>query len=99
MLLCNAGAQGVLWSFGVWILHGTIRQAMKNLLTNIGLWATAAGIVVALLFPAARSLETVNPADAPLGMILPGALVQALAMIGSLTIPMSLLAIGAQLAN
>jgi predicted permease len=30
-------------------------------------------------------------------MLLPGALVQALAMIGSLTIPMSLLAIGAQL--
>ena len=30
-------------------------------------------------------------------MMLPGALVQALAMVGSLTIPMSLLAIGAQL--
>jgi predicted permease len=97
VLLCNAGAQVVLWSFGVWILHGTIRQAMKNLLTNIGLWATAAGILAALLFPTAHDLEMVNPAAAPLGMILPGALVQALAMIGSLTIPMSLLAIGAQL--
>jgi predicted permease len=97
VLLCNAGAQVVLWSFGVWILHGTIRQAMKNLLTNIGLWATAAGILAALLFPAAHDLETVNPAAAPAGMMLPGALVQALAMIGSLTIPMSLLAIGAQL--
>jgi len=97
VLLCNAGAQVVLWSFGVWILHGTIRQAMKNLLTNIGLWATAAGILAALLFPAAHDLETANPAAAPAGMMLPGALVQALAMIGSLTIPMSLLAIGAQL--
>jgi predicted permease len=97
VLLCNAGAQVVLWSFGVWILQGTICQAMKHLLTNIGLWATAAGILVALLLPAARNLETIDPAAVPLGMMLPGALVQALAMVGSLTIPMSLLAIGAQL--
>jgi malate permease and related proteins len=97
VLLCNVGAQIVLWSLGVWILHGAMRQAVKNLFTNIGLWATAAGIVVALLFPAARDLETIDPASAPLGMMLPGAVVQALAMVGSLTIPMSLLAIGAQL--
>ena len=97
VLLCNVGAQVVLWSFGVWILHGVMRSAVKNLLANGGLWATAAGIAVALLFPAARDLETINPASAPLGMMLPGALVQALAMVGSLTIPMSLLAIGAQL--
>ncbi len=97
VLLSNAGAQLVLWSFGVWILHGALRQAAKNLLTNVGLWATAAGIIVALLFPAARNLETIDPASAPHGKIFPGALVQALAMVGSLTIPMSLLAIGAQL--
>ena len=97
VLLCNVGAQVVLWSFGVWILHGAIRQAVKNLYTNVGLWATAAGIVLALLFPAARNLETIDPASAPLAMMVPGALVQALAMVGSLTIPMSLLAIGAQL--
>jgi malate permease and related proteins len=97
VLLSNAGAQLVLWSLGVWILHGSMRQAVKNLWTNVGLWATAAGILVALVFPAARGLETINPVDASLGMMLPGALVQALAMVGSLTIPMSLLAIGAQL--
>jgi malate permease and related proteins len=78
-------------------LHGAMRQAVKNLYTNVGLWATAAGILLALLFPAARNLETIDPASAPLSMMLPGALVQALAMVGSLTIPMSLLAIGAQL--
>ena len=97
VLLCNVGAQLVLWSFGVWILHGSMRQAAKNLWTNIGLWATVAGIVLALLFPAARDLETVNPSDLSPGLMLPAALVQALAMVGSLTIPMSLLAIGAQL--
>ena len=97
VLLCNVGAQIVLWSLGVWILHGSMRQAVKNLSTNVGLWATAAGIGLAWLFPAARNLETMDPASAPAGLMLPGAAVQALAMIGSLTIPLSLLAIGAQL--
>ncbi len=97
VLLCNAGAQLVLWSFGVWILHGSLREAVRNLLTNAGLWATALGIGVALLCPAARELEAVNPATASPGGLLGGALVQALALVGSLTIPLSLLAIGAQL--
>ena len=97
VLLCNVGAQLVLWSFGVWILHGTIRQAIRNLLTNAGLWATALGIAIALWFPAARELETINSATASSGGLVGGALVQALALVGSLTIPLSLLAIGAQL--
>ena len=97
VLLCNAGAQLVLWSFGVWILHGSLREAARNLLTNTGLWATALGIGMALLFPAARELETINPATASMAGAIGGALVQALALAGSLTIPLSLLAIGAQL--
>jgi predicted permease len=95
VLLFNAGAQLVLWSFGVWILHGAVRNALKNLLTNTGLWATAAGVVVALLFPSARGLEAGTTGGA--GGLIGSALVQAMAMVGSLTIPMSLLAIGAQL--
>src|SRR5664279_1922037 len=97
VLLFNAGGQLVLWSFGVWILHGSIRQALQNLLTNTGLWATVLGIAVALLFPAARGLETMNASSASLGGVVGGSLVQALAMVGSLTIPLSLLMIGAQL--
>ena len=97
VLLCNAGAQLVLWSFGVWILHGTVRQAARNLLTNAGLWATALGIVTALIFPATRELEFIDPLTASAGGVIGGAIVQALAMVGSLTIPLSLLAIGAQL--
>ena len=97
VLLFNAAAQLVLWSFGVWILHGSIRQALRNLLTNTGLWATVLGIMMALLFPAAHELETINATNASLGGVLGGALVQALAMVGSLTIPLSLLTIGAQL--
>src|ERR1019366_1861075 len=78
VLLSNAGAQLVLWSFGVWILHGAMRQAAKNLLTNTGLWATALGIGMALLFPAARELETINPATASMAGVFGGALAQAL---------------------
>lgn len=99
VLLCNVGAQVVLWSFGVWILHGSMSQAVKHLVANIGLWATGLGIVIALLFPAARELETLSPAEASPSMLVPAAIVQALAMVGSLTIPMSLLAIGAQLGD
>ena len=55
VLLGNVGAQLVLWTFGVWILHGTVRQAARNLLANAGLWATALGIGLALWFPAART--------------------------------------------
>ena len=97
VLLCNVGAQLVLWSFGVWILHGTVRQAARNLLTNAGLWATALGIGTALLFPASRELETFNAATANVTWLVGGTLVQVLGMLGSLTIPLSLLAIGAQL--
>lgn len=97
VLLCNAGAQIVLWSFGVWILHGAMRQALNNLFTNVGLWATALGIIIALAFPDVRKLETFSAAESSPALLLPGAIVQALAMVGSLTIPMSLLAIGAQL--
>ncbi len=99
VLLYNVGGQLALWSLGIWILHGNLRQAARNLMTNASLWATAAGLCVALLFPSARNLESVNIATASLGGLVGGALVQALVMVGSLTVPLSLLAIGAQLAG
>ena len=97
VLLCNVGAQLALWSIGVWILHGKISQAIRNLATNIGLWATAGGIILALLFPGLRNLGNLHAPPASLSGIAGTAVVDALAMIGSLTIPLSLLAIGAQL--
>ena len=74
-----------------------MREATRNLLGNTGLWATAAGIAVALAFPAAHDFETLNPAAVSIGWVAGGAAVQALAMVGSLTVPLSLLTIGAQL--
>lgn len=96
VLLCNVGAQLTLWSVGVWILHGKLSEAARNLATNIGLWATAAGILLALAFPGLRHL---GQGGAPTGAaaMAGAALMDALTMLGSLTIPLSLVAIGAQL--
>jgi hypothetical protein len=96
VLLCNVGAQLALWSLGVWILHGNIAQALRNLATNIGLWATAGGIVAALAVPGLRGLGNLHTASGP-GGLAGAAVLDALTMLGSLTIPLSLLAIGAQL--
>ena len=97
VLLCNVGGQLALWSLGVWILHGDIRQTLRGLARNIGLWATAGGIVVALAFPGARALGHLRSAGLTVGGIAGAAAVDALARVGSLTIPLALLAIGAQL--
>jgi len=98
-LFYNVGSQLVLWSFGVWVLSGgkAIGSALRQLATNGGLWATGIGIGLALTFPGLRGLEAVDPRHASGWELVGGMVVQALAMIGSLTIPMSLLAIGAQL--
>jgi predicted permease len=101
LFLYNVGAQLMLWTFGVWLLHGgiTAREAMRNIATNPGLLATAAGIIVALLVPSSGQWETLTGSTGnPLNLVA-GALVQAMAMVGSLTIPVSLLAIGAQLGD
>jgi malate permease and related proteins len=97
VLLCNVGAQLALWSIGVWILHGEIPKALRNLATNVGLWATAAGIAVALGFPGVHDPANLHPGSLSAGGMAGAAVLDALTMVGSLTIPMSLLAIGAQL--
>jgi predicted permease len=97
VLLCNVGGQLALWSIGVWILHGDIRQALRGLARNVGLWATGGGIGVALAFPGARALGHLHSAGLSVGGVVGAAAFDALAMVGSLTIPLALLATGAQL--
>ena len=98
-LFYNVGVQLVLWTLGVWVLSGgqALGPALRQLARNSGLWATAVGITLALAFPALRGLDMLDPRQASRLALAGGALVQALTMIGSLTIPLSLLAIGAQL--
>jgi malate permease and related proteins len=98
-LLYNVGAQIVLWTFGVWVLSGggAIGEATRHLLRNAGLWATGIGLVLALAFPDLRGMETETPHRMTALRLFESVVIKALAMVGSLTIPMSLLAIGAQL--
>ncbi len=91
LLLCNVGVQVYLWTVGVATLHGgrLDRSAMKTLLRNPGLIATVAGIVLALTPP--------HSLGGAVGAIAGGSILEALAMIGSLTIPLSLIVTGFQL--
>ncbi|MBU0714413.1 MAG: AEC family transporter [Verrucomicrobia bacterium] len=101
VLLCNVGAQLMLWTIGVWTLRGTMprKVAFKELAMNHGLVATVAGIVIALVLPFTRTLETVAVAGASVGVLASASVVQALAMLGSLTIPLSLVITGSQLGS
>ena len=98
VLLFNMGAQIVLWTEGVRMLHGgpVGRDAVKGLLGNVGLMATLAGIAVALVWPGTALLgeKTVNASGLK---SLGDTAIGALRMIGDLTIPLSLLVSGAQL--
>jgi predicted permease len=98
VLLFNMGAQIVLWTEGVRMLHGRPvgRDALRGLLGNVGLMATLAGILVALAWPGAAVL--CHPAGGSGGLRAAGETVMgALQMLGDLTIPLSLLVTGAQL--
>ncbi len=99
VLLYNVGCQAALWTLGIWTLHQARfdRRSLNNLALNPGLVATAAGIVLALAWPPARSLEALPAGAHSPALLAAGALIQALVMLGSLTIPLSLLVTGIQL--
>lgn len=99
VLLYNVGCQVVLWSLGVWTLSGTRPdlKSLKQVALNPGLLATLAGVLLAVLWPGAQDLESVSPGKVSFGLLGASAVVQALSMLGSLTIPLSLLVTGAQL--
>ena len=56
VLLCNVGAQLMLWTIGIWTLRGTMarKMAFKELAMNHGLAATVAGIVASVAMPGRR---------------------------------------------
>jgi len=111
LLLTNVGSQLVLWTLGVWALRGgrPDLSSLKNLVTNPGLIATAAGILIAQA-PAAHRIvqlgnwvsgtgtaQALGVAHAGFGSLLLGALYSAVQLAGDMTIPLSLIMTGAQL--
>jgi predicted permease len=98
VLLFNLGAQIFLWTGSVALIRGKLeRSDLKQLAFNPGLLATLAGIAVALLVPGASTWGSAA-GDAGAGWWA-GIAVQALTLVGSLTIPLSLLVTGAQLSG
>lgn len=92
LLLMNVGAQIVLWTVGVMTLRGGKlgADALVGLARNPGLGATFAGVAAALILPPGALGSTVW-ANAG------SAILEAIGLIGTLTIPASLLVTGAQL--
>lgn len=97
VLLFNVGAQIALWTLGVGLLRGQApdRRLFKAIIMSPGLVATIAGVVIALVVPGADRL--VSGVGGSLGFIGVSSLVRAMALLGSVTIPLSLLLIGSEL--
>ena len=101
VLLFNLGAQVVLWTVAPALLRGTGGRSggLRALLANRGVGATVAGVLTVLMWPGAASAGlNLRAID---GLVTPilNALMNALDMLGSLTIPLSLLVTGVQLAS
>jgi predicted permease len=102
LFLANLGVQLLFWSLGVAILHGgrLDRRALRNLALNPGLIATLLGIIVALGWQhmggshLAAAHDTLSRASAAALAVI----ADAMRMVGSLTIPLSLVVTGAQIA-
>lgn len=100
VLLSNVSVQVLLWTVGVAMLRGTLsaRDVLRNSFLNPGILSAAAGVALAWWLPGAQQWKVLTSSpDA--GLITQGAgvVLDSLSMAGSLTIPLSLLLIGAQL--
>jgi predicted permease len=99
ILLYNVGFQVALWTIGIWTLGagGLDIKSLRLLVFNPGLLATIGGILAAIYLPGAGNLLVARP-ETIFSFALPlSALLQAMDMLGSLTIPLSLLITGIQL--
>ena len=98
VLLFNVGAQVFLWTAAVWTLRAakpSVESALW-LAKNPGLIATVLGIAFALWVPGAHTLHEAGPASG-FPTRLCASVVEAMALLGSLTIPLSFVVTGAQL--
>jgi predicted permease len=98
VLLYNVGALVMVWTVGIAALRGAWpdRAALRGLASNPGLIATVGGAAAAILVPSLRGADSFAPGSPP-WRLAAGALLQAVAMVGSLTVPLSMLITGAQL--
>ncbi len=93
VLLLNVPAQVILWTVGLGLLRGAWRggHGLRSLLTNPGLVATAVAVALTIVFPASAQWHA---SASPMGMLVQGA-----DLLGGLTVPLSLIVTGAQMAE
>lgn len=99
LLLINVAMQFLLWTAGVWMLTRSGKDAhpIVQLKSNRGLQATALAFVLGLVLPPLASLP--DTAAMAVTVKLGRSLLDGIGMLGSLTVPLNLLVIGAQLAG
>ncbi len=98
VLLLNIGMTIVQWTLAIGTLLGRPDwRTMRELALSPGLLSTLAAIAAALAFPPLSTLEALDPRGAAPAALAGSALLQALSMLGSLTIPLALLVTGARL--
>jgi len=98
VLLLNVGMQVVQWTLAIGTLLGRPEwRTMRDLALSPGLLATVAAIAAAVAFPSLRTLEALDPRGAHPAALAGSALLQALSLLGTLTIPLALLVTGARL--
>lgn len=94
VLLFNAGSLIYVWSVGVATLTGRVdRSALLSLVQHPGLLATLAGVALALLGVTAPNLTSGGGTLAAVAR----PVLDALALLGGLTVPLALLVTGAQM--
>jgi len=93
ILLINVGAQVAVWTLGIAALKPglPLRESVRAILANPGILATFAGLLLAIGLPPAQGSE------APRLPAFFSPLVDAVTLLGTLTIPLSLLLIGSEL--
>ncbi|MBN2711836.1 MAG: AEC family transporter [Planctomycetes bacterium] len=100
ILLFNLGIMLVLWTFGVWWLQGASgisRETLMGVVKNPGLIATVGGMLLSALIPEVRTIHEVTPHNAGALLLAGRVVVDALAFLGSIALPMSLVMIGVQM--
>ena len=99
VLLCNVAAQLLLWSVGVALLRQQLfsRELLRKALLNPGIGAAVAGIAIALLIPEARTWRGLDVRQASVALGAAKVALEAVHLLGTVTIPLSLVLIGAQL--
>ena len=102
ILLFNVGIQFYLWSFGMTSFRGGLdRKAIKDMFLNIQIIASVIGLTIALAFPGVRGMERLGLDELGalpfhIGILVP--VWETLYFIAMVTLPLSIMQIGLQLA-